>query len=339
MHRRHFLRATIGSSVALALAPASGFGSLLRSAAAQNGDQQRVVLVDALNLREGPGLGYGVVASLNQGDIVSITSDVTWADGYGWVQVAVYGTSTSGWVAAEFIGSASDDDSSSIGLFTYVHVATDGLNLRSSAGLGDNVIGTYSRNTNAEVTGSSVAADGYAWWPVHVSDGSDGWFAGGFLVPGLGDASQTPSQVYMHVNTDALNLRSGAGLGNGVIATYPYNTEALVIGSSVSADGYSWLPVRVPDGAEGWFAEEFLAPGYAAAPKDRVRVTDGPLNVRWEPGLDSEAFITVPTGAYGTVLDPRFVDADGYSWVYVQWDDSAVIGWVATNFVSYIDVG
>lgn len=336
MNRRQLMRATIGSSVAVIAGQAAGFGPLLRSAAAQNGDVQRTVLADALNLRSGPGLDYGVVSVLHQGDIVSITSDVTWADGYGWVEVAVYGTSTSGWVAAEFIG-----DSSSVPTFPVnadMVVNTDVLNLRSGPGLDSSVIMGLSYGT--VVTTSDVAAngDGYQWYYVAVdSEGVTGWVASEFLANGPGSTPQAPT--YVHVNTDALNLRSGAGTGYGVIATYPYNTEALVTGATVAADGYSWLPVRVNDGTEGWFAEEFLAPGYASAPKDRVQVTDGPLNVRWEPDLDSEAFITVPTGAYGTVMDPQFVDADGFSWVYVQWDDSAVIGWSATSFMSYIDVG
>lgn len=336
MHRRQFMRAMIGSSVALSVGQAAGFGAVLHSAAAQNGDQQRTVLVDALNMRSGAGLDYGVVSVLHKGDIVSIASDVTWADGYGWVQVAVWGTSASGWVAAEFIG-----DSSSVPTFPVnqtMVVNTDVLNLRSGPGLDFSVIMALSNGTLVTTTDVAANGDGYQWYYVGVdSEGVSGWVASEFLAAGPGSTPQSPT--YVHVDTDGLNLRSGAGLDHGVIATYPFNTEALVTGATVAADGYNWLPVRVNDGTEGWFAEEFLAPGYASAPKDRVQVVDGPLNVRWEPGLDSEAFITVPTGAYGTVMNPEFVDADGYSWVYVQWDDSAVIGWSVTNFVSYIDVG
>lgn len=180
MHRRQFLKAVIGSSVAVG--QASGIGPLLGRAAAQNGDQQRTVNVDRLNVRAGAGLKHSVVAVLSYGDIVSIAGGREWADGYEWVEIAVWGTNISGWVAAQYLSGGSD------------------------------------------------------------------------------------------------------------------------------------------------------------FPSDRVQVADGPLNVRAEPSLGGEVYFTAPTGAYGTVMDPEFVDADGYTWVYVQLDDSNVIGWMAMAFLSYIDV-
>lgn len=260
MHRRQFLQAGIGSSVAIIAGQAAGFGPLLRSAAAQ-GDEQRTVIVDALNLREGPGLDHGVVSVLAYGQIVSIISDVTWADGYGWVQVAVWSSNLSGWVAAEFIG--------------------------------------------GESGGSSFAP------------GAD-----------------------VHVATDLLNLRSGPGLGDSVIDVYPGGTAATVRDNAVLRDGYTWIPVEVSDGTQGWFAATYLAAGNGPIPSDRIQVTDGPLNVRSEPSLNGAGITSAPAGAYGTVEQPNLVDADGYSWVYVRLeDDPSVVGWMATAFLSYIDVG
>lgn len=259
MYRRQFLKAVIGSGAAVVAGQVSGMAPLFGSAAAQNGDQQRTVKVDALNLRTGPGLGYDVVTVLSYGDIVSIAGGTQWADGYEWVEVAVWGTSTAGWVASEFIGGAG---------------------------------------------------------------------AGSPFAPG----------TYVHVNVNALNLRNGAGLDHAVIGTYPYRSDAMVTGSGAAADGYTWVPVRTLDGATGWFASEFLAAGYGQIPKDRVQVASGPLNVRSEPGLDSEVYITAPTGTYGTIMDPDYVEADGYTWVYVQLDDNDILGWMALEFLSYIDV-
>lgn len=182
MHRRHFLKAVIGSSVAVAIGQASGLAPLFGRAAAQNGDQQRTVNTDRLNVRAGAGLSNSVVAVLSYGDIVSIAGGTKWADGYEWVEIAVWGTSINGWVAAQYLS-----------------------------------------------TGSEI-------------------------------------------------------------------------------------------------------------PQDRVQVADGPLNVRAEPSLGAEVYFTAPTGAYGTIMDPNFVEADGYTWVCVQLDDSGVIGWMALEYLSYIDV-
>ncbi len=258
MHRRQFIKGTLIGSVALVAGQVSGVAPILGRAAAQNGDQQRVVIVDRLNLRSGPGLGNQVVAVLSYGDIVSIAGGTHWADGYEWVQVAVWDSPTGGWVASEFIGA--------------------------------------------------------------------------------GGGSPFPPDTYVHVNVDRLNLRAGAGLGDGVVATYAGGTNAWVTGNGVSADGYLWIPVEVVDGNSGWFASEYLATGFGDIPQDRVQVADGPLNIRGEPSLGGTILGTAPAGAYGTVLDPRFVDADGYSWVHVEMDDTGTTGWMASRFLSYIDV-
>ncbi len=265
MYRRQFLKAAIGSSVAVAAGQVSGIAPLFGSAAAQNGDQQRTVQVDRLNLRSGPGLGYDVVTVLSYGDVVSIAGGTQWADGYEWVEVAVYGSQAHGWVAAEYIG------------------------------------------TNAGDWGSA-----------------------------------TPGATRI-VNTDVLNLRLGPGLSHDVITGLAYGTEVVATGNSLLADGYDWWEVDVESrGLTGWVASELLASGPgtgpAGSPKDRVQVADGPLHVRSEPGLDGEVYYSAPSGAYGTVMDPDFVEADGYTWVYVQLDDNAVIGWMALAYLSYIDV-
>lgn len=259
MYRRHFLKAVFGSGVAVAAGQMSGVAPLFGSAAAQNGDQQRTVNVDRLNLRTGPGLGYDVVTVLSYGDIVSIAGGTQWADGYEWVEVAVYGSQSHGWVASQYIGTSS--------------------------------VPTF---------------------PV----GED-----------------------LTVQVDALNLRSGPGLGYGVIAGLSYGTVVTTTDVAANGDGYQWFNVYVPSlGVSGWVASMYLGEGGGALPKDRVQVADGPLNVRSEPGLDGEIYYSAPTGAYGTVMDPDFVEKDGYTWVYVQLDDNDVLGWMALEFMSYIDV-
>lgn len=257
MNRRTFLRAGVGGSfvlTAMAVGPMPGREQVL----AQNGDEQRTVITDALNLRSGPGLDNSVVSVLYYGQIVSIISDVTWADGYGWVQVAAWNSTASGWVAAEYLGGASGGD-----VF--------------------------------------------------------------------------PPDTTVYVATDALNLRSGAGLGNGVIAAYSFGTSAYVLDSNVLSDGYTWVPVVVFDGVVGWFASAYLAEGSSpTAQGDRLSVTDGPLNVRSEPSLNGNINSTEPFGAFATVLEPNLVDADGYSWVKVRFENSGTEGWVATAFIGYL---
>jgi uncharacterized protein YraI len=60
------------------------------------------VVTNLLNLRGGPGMGYGVVAQLPYGTTVQIVGDPQAGDGRTWVEVTAKG-SGQGWVAAEFL--------------------------------------------------------------------------------------------------------------------------------------------------------------------------------------------------------------------------------------------
>jgi len=155
----------------------------------------------------------------------------------------------------------------------------------------------------------------------------------------LNAAAQNPYDQFI-VATDVLNGRVGPGIGYDVIVTYLEGETLEVLPDQIEyADGYTWRLVNVKPGPV-WVAQEFLVPDDGGQPpQDRVQVADGPLHVRAEPSLSGEAYFTAPTGAYGTVMDPNFVEADGYTWVYVQLDDNAVIGWMALEFLSFIDVG
>jgi len=60
------------------------------------------VVTNLLNLRGGPGVGYGVVAQLPYGTTVQVVGDPQAGDGRTWVEVVTRG-SGQGWVAAEFL--------------------------------------------------------------------------------------------------------------------------------------------------------------------------------------------------------------------------------------------
>src|SRR5690606_14946635 len=108
MHRRQFLRATIGGSMAVAVAQASGLAPLVGRVAAQNGDQQRTVIADRLNVRAGAGLGNGVIAVRSHGDTASVPASTTWADGYEGVEIAVWGANIGGWVAFRYLSDGAE---------------------------------------------------------------------------------------------------------------------------------------------------------------------------------------------------------------------------------------
>ncbi|HWV35665.1 MAG TPA: SH3 domain-containing protein [Thermomicrobiales bacterium] len=337
--RRHFAKATALGSVLLG----GGGAALLtvRPASAQNGDVQYVCNSNDVNVRDDYGLSSNVIGTLYVGDVVNYLGDSIDADGYTWMLVNKAGTGLNGWVASAFLGGGSPggwpED-------TPVHVTSDNVNLRFGAGLGYGVVGTFDTGTNAWVVAGPQSADGYTWYKISMiidGQGAVGWMADDFLAwghngGGNDGGTSFPIGAWMMTTTD-LNLRSGAGTGYGVIGVYPEGTAATVLDGPVSANGYQWYRVEIADdGNVGWFAGEFLTFAPTEPTGTRVRVADGPLNVRSEPSLSGSVILTVETGATGRIVDASFVRADGYTWVSVEWFNQAgTVGWVANDFLAW----
>lgn len=335
--RRQFAKTTALGSVLLG----SGAAAVLtaRPASAQNGDVQYVCNSNDVNVRDTYGLSSNVIGTLYAGDVVNYLGDSIDADGYTWMSVNKAGTGLNGWVASDFL-----DGGSSGGWpeGTAVHVTSDNVNLRSGSGLGYGVVGTFDTGTNAWVVAGPQFADGYTWYNISMvidGQGAVGWMADDFLASGRaggGDDGGYPIGAWMMTTTD-LNLRTGPGTGYGVMGVYPEGTAATVLDGPVPADGYAWYEVEIADdGTVGWFAGEFLTFAPTEPTGTRVRVADGPLNVRSGPSLSASVILTVETGATGRVTDASLVQADGYTWVNVEWFNQAgTVGWVANDFLAW----
>ena len=93
-----------------------------------------IVTGDDLNVRSGPGTGYGTVGSLSYGDRVTILEQFTY-NGTTW------GCTKDGWIAMSyvFVDGTKNDDSQ------YATITGDELNIRSGPGTGYNSVGTLNK--------------------------------------------------------------------------------------------------------------------------------------------------------------------------------------------------
>ncbi len=211
----------------------------------------------------------------------------------------------------------------------------DGLNLRTAPGLDATVLETLADGTVATVTDGPSEADDFAWYEVSLEEDRSGWVAGEFLTlaaaidPGFAAGDQ------VEVATDALNLRSAAGLASDVLDTMPLGTQATILDGPVTEDGIPWYQVDAGDFGEGWVAAGFLARTRQAPegfPAGSVLVVNTDvLNLRDGPGLDAEILTQLLTNAVVTVLSgPE--RADGYDWYEVETEEGN--GWVAGRFLA-----
>jgi uncharacterized protein YgiM (DUF1202 family) len=261
---RHVPRVAL--AIVLAVAMIGVFSSALVSqpAAARSGllfePGQRVsVNTDLLNLRAGQGTSFEIIDQLPYGTGATILglpaggSD----DGYDWYQIETDGGQV-GWVAGMYLVASGGSDGGTV-FIPYASaaiVATDSLNLRADWGLGGTVIDVLPYGTEVVIDSKPYDGDGYTWYAVSVRDsGAYGWVAGNFLEVVSGSGISVGDLI--SVNTDALNIRDGAGLGWNVIDVLPYGFQASVIDGPVTVDGYTWYKIST-SAITGWVAGEYL---------------------------------------------------------------------------------
>lgn len=337
--RRSFFKLATGAGIAAAAGIATG-GSLLRDAFAQNGDTELRCNSNGVRIRSKANLSGTIVGTLNRGDIVNLTGAPVSADGYEWLPITAR-SGRAGFAAANFF----DVGQGGWSVGTRVYVATDSLRLRKEASASSAVVGTYPRGTEAVTRWAPVSRDGYTWYGVTLNNGTQGFFAGEFLAKGSspgpapdpGGGNGFAAGTVVQVADGPLNLRRSAGTGSGVIKTYASGARATVISGPTSANGHRWYKVEVTDGNVGYWAEAFIRVAASEPTGMRLRVTNGPLRLRKNPGLASATLASIPTGATVTVADASSVRQDGYLWRYVRLDSNRnLVGWIADGFTETI---
>ena len=118
-----------------------------------------IVTVDGLNIRSGPGTGYGSVGSYNSGARVSILEQFTF-NGVKW------GCTDKGWISMEYVyvdGTGED--------ILYGTVTGDELNIRSGPGTGYGSVGKLNSGDEVEIL-YTVEVNGVTWGNI-----KNGWIS------------------------------------------------------------------------------------------------------------------------------------------------------------------
>ncbi len=99
--------------------------------------------------------------------------------------------------------------------------------------------------------------------------GTDGGGVGNAAV--VAPTAVPPAVVYAAAVGNPVNVRTGPGRGNPVMAQIPYNEDYLVL---AGVPDLSWLLIRLPDGREGWVSNEWVYL-YATNPDKNKDTTGG----------------------------------------------------------------
>ena len=112
-------------------------------------------------------------------------------------------------------------------------------------------------------------------------------------------APSPASAVVANTGGEGVYLRATKHLADKLRA-YPDGTSLAVRGPPEEGDGLQWLPVRAPDGAEGWVPRQYTAPvGAATAPPAAATpltvATARPPTITAVPPLIPPTRVPVPT--------------------------------------------
>jgi len=144
-------------------------------------------------------------------------------------------------------------------------VQVDVANIRTGPGTDNNVSAQVGLADRLTVLGKSGD-----WYQVKIGNGLTGWVAGWLVAleaagttPEPSRSGETSGGKTAVVNGNAVNIRSGPGTGNGVIAQVNQGNTLSVLGQSSD-----WYHVKLADGSTGWVAGWLIS--LLAAPAEQA---------------------------------------------------------------------
>ena len=220
------------------------------------------VIATYLNVRSGPSVDYGWVATLNYGDRVALLSRN--ADG-SWVQIQ-NAVGQQGWVNGAYLVADVPVGSLPQGGVPenpierpsgpMATITANYLNVRGGAGLQHAVISVV---TYGEVV-NLLGRDMYSTWvKVQTPTGVVGWINSDYTQPNVAistlPVADTGARGSATVIANYLNVRQGPSMDSAVILALSYGQNMSLIGRS--SDGY-WLKVQTANGTVGWVSGAYV---------------------------------------------------------------------------------
>lgn len=213
---------------------------------------------EKLYLREGPSVGFVIVATLNKGETVTLLGRSSW----GWLQVRT-ATGVVGWASASFLRTTAQ--LSTLPLVSdlvepYAYINTGVLNTRTGPGRNYPIILTMDKWTVVSLVGKSADGD---WWLVR-RNGGLGWCHAAYITPTEGDrplpvidpatvTTPPPAGPVPYYGTGismvTQNVYQGTATTSVVVASLPVGTRFFLTGRNGTSD---WVQILLTNGVVGW---------------------------------------------------------------------------------------
>lgn len=286
-------------------------------------EEEGVVKGSIVNVRQGAGLNYSIVAKAQSGQGFTILS--TLGD---WRQVRLYNGNV-GWIHKDFIDIKT--------VLKKVTVKGNNTNLRKGPGTGYAKAG----QVQAGLT-MPVFAEKNGWYEVQAPGIGQAWIAAWLTIVqnttiGPAPAQSTPQQEYGKILTNVLNVRKGPGTNYAAITKIGLNEIHEILEKDKS-----WYKIKVGE-LSGWVSADYVQ--LVAKPASEIKnqpqnqgtnqtapsstspetlvVTGGTVNIRQQGNLDSNIIAKASQGDRLTVTGRQG------DWIEVVLADGSK-GWIAS---------
>lgn len=324
------------------------FSTVAASETAVQAGSTAIVNTGALNIRSGPGIGYGVVGITYDGHVVTLQGRNTTGS---WVQIRT-SSNIVGWVNTFYLDSAISFNTlpivSAPALAPAAVVSTGALNVRSGPGVTYNVLKVVSFGESMALLGRESSN---RWVKIQLGSGLQGWVNASLITPNitisslpLADIPSAPVPPVPVAPNALLTLRSGPGFNHNVVGRVFQGQRVQAIARN---DANNWVKVRVNEsGLEGWIAAanvQLTIPitslpiqsesGGVIPPTSptvfSAIVSTGALNVRSGPAITFGVTAVVTQGTSVELLGRN----SSSSWVKVRLSNGH-IGWVNAFYIT-----
>lgn len=230
------------------------------------GDTVRVT--ESLNMRSSASTSGSVVAVLAAGVTGKVIGGPTSANGYTWWRIqtsAGTGWCVENWLAKSGGSTPTDPGNPGTGGLAKGNTirTTSSVNLRRDSSTSAGVIAILPAGTTGKIVGGYRTSGGYTWWKIETSSGT-GWVVADWIAKTSGSSSSGSdtntgkfSSGQKVKVTEGLNMRSGAGTGNSLVAVLPAGTTGTIAGGPSTASGYTWWKITTSMGT-GWCVQDWL---------------------------------------------------------------------------------
>lgn len=271
---------------------------------------------DSVNIREGPGLSYPLVAHAKKGNVYQVVSEKN-----GWCKIQL-SNSEIGWVASWLIFKNGTSSSNS------ATANTDQIRIRTGPGTDFQTIGYLNKGQNVMILDQNEN-----WTKVSSSFG-DGWVYSDFLdqeyMAGSNSASLSSSSKSTSsgiINEDNVNVRSKPTTASTIIGNLPKGKKVNIISKQTN-----WMAIIFAN-KTAWISSQYVdvTSQESSSQKGIVgSVTVDRLRIHKSPSLNSSIVGTVNMGQSLTILEEKNnwdkvkVKSGGYGWIAGWYIDTSL---------------